>query len=273
MSSSERPTASIIELATDPGLVRKAVEKERAARRGGPGWLGITPRYNAQAILKLGDAACEAQVHERSPAYRAGIRTGDLIEAMTVLGLGIVHLDNLESLGLRAGTELGIKFLRPNATGRTDAMAVVVKLAPWPRNRSWEVRQRVAAGARVKKTERPKFLAEMLDYLREVISSPHTRALAYCYLSALLLKRDNERHDGVWESYGESAKSLGVTARTVNDLALTLRHFGVLKLIERPTPKRNSNLVQIVWPDRNKSVAPARPVPFPPPARTRRVRL
>lgn len=265
--------ASIIDLINNPKLVSSEIERERAARRGAPGWLGITPRYDPQAVLAFGDGACVAEVHPRSPAWRAGLRTGDVIEPISVPGIGQVPLENFDTLRLPARTEIGVKFFRPNATGRrSSAMAVVVKLAPWPRTRQWETGPRVAPGRRVTKKDRPKFLADTLDYLRDVIPSPQTRHLAYSYLSMLLLKRDNDRNRGVWETYSQSASFLGVTARTVNDLSLMLRWFGVLKLLEWPTPERNSNLVEIAWPERNKIVrSPA--VPPPPAGKVRRIRL
>lgn len=78
------------------------VERERAARRGAPGWLGITPRYDPQAVLAFGDGACVGEVQPRSPAWRAGVRMGDVIEPINVPGIGQVPLENFDTLRLAA---------------------------------------------------------------------------------------------------------------------------------------------------------------------------
>jgi hypothetical protein len=214
-------------------------------------------------------------VHERSPAYKAGIRTGDLVEAISVPDMGSVSLEKFDTLDVPARTEVGVEFYHPGGAARRGRkLAVTARLAPWPRTRQWETRRRTAPGRRVMKRDRPRFLAEMLGYLREMIEAPGTFARAYCYLSLLALKHDNDKHRGIWASYRESAKHLGITARTVNDLALMLRWFGVIRVLQWPTPERNTNLVELCWPARVKaSTGHLPPALRQPTSKIRRVRL
>jgi len=213
-------------------------------------------------------------VHPRSPARKAEVRSGDIVEAISVPGVGRLSLDQFGALNVPARTIIGVEFYRPGACGRPGRkLAVEVKLVPWPRTRQWETRPRVAPGRRIMKPDRPRFLAEMLGYLREMIAAPSTFARAYCYLSLLILKHDNDKHRGIWASYRESAKRLGITARTVNDLALMLRWFGVVRVLQWPTPERNTNLVEICWPTRGQTVGRPSPVAPPQSNKVRRVRL
>jgi hypothetical protein len=262
----------VVDLVANPKGVASAIERERAARRGAPGWLGLILRYKSQAVLAFGDGVVEVEVHPRSPAYRAGMRTGDVTEQINVPDIGQVPLENFEALKLPAGTLVGVKFFRPGATGHHAGwLATYFKLARWPRTRRWETHPLVAPGRRVVKEDRTKFLSEMRCYLRAVIPA-RTAALAYCYLDLLVRFHDNDAKPGVWPTYADSAKRLGISRRTVSDLAQMLKWFGVLKLLEGPTLERNSNLWEVCWPLRNEAAWQPPPVP-PPPNGIRRVRL
>ena len=125
------------------------------------------------------------------------------IGPISVSGIGQVPLAAFDTLRLSARTEIGVKFfVQPPPGRRAGAMAAVIKLAPWPRTRQWETGPRVVlAVASPRREIRPKFLAETLDYLREVIPSPQTRALAYSVFEyASCLSCDNDRNRGVWET-------------------------------------------------------------------------
>jgi hypothetical protein len=263
----------IVDLVANPKRVASAIERERAARRGTPGWLGLIPRYKSQAVLAFGDGVVEVEVHPRSPAYRAGMRTGDVIKPINAGDVGQVPLENFDALRLPAGTPVGVEFFRPGATGHNaDWLATYFKLARWPRTRRWETHPRVTPGHRVMKKDRTKFLAEMRRYLREIIPT-RTFAWAYCYLDLLVRFHDNDDNPGVWPTYADSAKRLGISRRTVSDLAQMLKWFGVLKLLEGPTQERNSNLWEVCWPLRNEAARQPPPVPPPPLNEIRRVRL
>ena len=262
---------NIVDLATNPKRLGRAIERERASKQGRQGWLGLTPRYNIQAEIAFGDVV-EVEVHPRSRAYKIGnLRTGDLIKQLiSVDGVGEVSIENFNSCKFLAGTSVGVHFVRSRAG---PWMTTTFKLGPWPQTRTWEVRQRIAPGRRVMKKDRSRFFGEIQPFLREMIPAPRTYAHALSYLARLLFKHDRDENLGVWPSYTDSAKFLGITSRTVNDIALMLRHFGVLKIVELPNEKHNSILYEITWPQSNKSARQPPPVPAPPSSTVRRIRL
>jgi C-terminal processing protease CtpA/Prc len=110
---SSRP--NIIELLAKPKLAAMLVERERAARRPVLGWSGLAMRFDPQ-IAMFGDRV-EVTVHPKSSAYRAGMRTGDVVIGgkIHVAGYGDVPLQNLDRLKLPAGTEITVRFCRPGA--------------------------------------------------------------------------------------------------------------------------------------------------------------
>jgi hypothetical protein len=254
---------SIIDLLANPKRVATLAERERTARRGAPGWHGLALRFEPQ-ISMFGELV-EITAHPRSPAYQAGLRNGDKIGPFHVPGIGEVLLQNIYAKKLPAGTEVEVPFFRPGAAGRLAGKTTVAfKLARWPRMPEWEKKAQVACGKRVAKTERLQFLERMVDYLRDSIPSSSTAAQATRYLLLLITRYDNPKHKGVWPTHGTIAKSLGLSRRRVHDLDLMLRWFGVLRLLSWPTRNRNSNLLEITWPDPNMTIEPKPTVPTPP---------
>jgi len=247
---------SVINLVAHPQKAAAAAERERA-KRNAPGFHGMARRLNPQAKLFFEDTT-EVEVYRRSPASKAGIRTGDLVKAITVLEFGTVSLDHFHQHAFAAGTRIGVEILRPTARGQHRLLAFSITLARLPRQRQWELRPRVSPGPRVKQKERAAFLTKMLSrqgaegfepgYLSTVIPAHQTRALAYEYLSVLLLRFDNDKHRGVWPSHETVARLLGTTARTTYELQRMLLWFGVLRLVEGRGSKRASNLCEITWP-------------------------
>jgi hypothetical protein len=279
---------SLVRLLESPRARKTAIERERAARRGAPGWLGITRRDDTQAALDLNSAEVFAiDVHPRSLAYRAGLRGGFLMQDGIHVEGHVIPLQNFDGAKFPAGTEVGVNYFDPHQSGRHagDLLSTYFKLSRWPRLRPWEAQPRVANGPRVMKRERAAFLSKMRPYLRQAITSPRngTRGErrtawmpAFCFLSYLVLDCDNDEHAGVWPAHAESARALGLSVRTVNDLAQMLCHFGVLKRLELPTRGRNSNLYEITQPLCHKPgprSAPVPPPPTPPRPQTKIVRL
>jgi hypothetical protein len=142
--------------------------------------------------------------------------------------------------------------------------AIAFKLARWPRMPEWEKKPQVACGKRVLPKERLQFLAAMISYLRDNIPAPSVAAQAYRYVAFLLTVRENEKKKGIYTKHKTSAAALGVSRRTVLDLDLRLRWFGVLRLVEKPTDQRNCNLIEITWPDPHKLIQPRPTAPAPP---------
>jgi len=282
-SAHDPKTASVIELITNPKRVKSELERERAARRGVPGWLGITPHHDEQAILSLDDGVTTICVHERSHAFRARLRTGFQIKDGIYYEGQPIPLEAFDARRLPAGTMVGVHYRNPAAHGRHSGewLSTFFKLSKWPRVRAWETRPRIAHGYRVDKKDRAKFLAEMIGYLQEMIPAPRGGPaerrtgwfIGYAYLSFLVLVRDNPKRPGVWGRQVDTAKLLGISTRTVNDIVQMLGWFGVLRRISYPTPERSSNLYEITWPQRHLIARRPTPVPAPPPGAVRRVRV
>jgi hypothetical protein len=271
---------SVIELIANPKRAARLAERERAARRGAPGWLGITPRENPQTAM-FDDDIVEVEV---SPRFRCPVRTGNLVKPLYVPGKGRVPLKNFPTLALPTGTIVGIEFCDPSATGTTRAgwMNTEISLARWPRTRPWETRPHVEPGDRVLKKDRCKFLAEMFYYLQDVIPAPSTGAgndrrtswlVLFSYLCFMIVVRDNDANPGVWGRQTDIAKELRLSARSVNDFHQILSWFGIIKRLSYPTPNRDSNLYEICWPRRYVVAAQPKPVPPPPADSVRRIRL
>lgn len=126
-------SGGIVDLISDPRRIAVEIERERAARRGATGWLGITARDSAQGQLTFADGVFEAEIHPRGPAYRARLRTGDAVTAIIVASEKIA-LDDFYALKLPVRTEIGIEFVRALTNG-PRRLATTLKLAPWPRTR------------------------------------------------------------------------------------------------------------------------------------------
>jgi hypothetical protein len=271
--------ASVIELLADPQRTARLAERERAARRGAPGFFGITPRENPQ-VRMFDDDTVEAEVNSR---FRCPVRTGNLVKPIYVPGHGRVPLRDIPALALPVGTLVGVEYCDPTASGaRAKWMLTEISLMPWPRIRPWETRPRVEPGERVLKNDRRKFVAEMFFYLRDVIPAPSADLgkdrrtswlVLFSYLTFMVLVRDNNENPGVWGRQVDIADELRLSARSINDFHQILSWFGILKRLSYPTPNRDSNLYQICWPQRHVSAPQPKPVPPPPESTIRRARL
>lgn len=219
-----RKPPSIVELITNSQTVRSEREKERATRRAAPGWSGLALRFDPQ-ITMFGDRV-EVTVHPKSPAYREGMRTGDvIIGRIHAPGYGEVPLQNLDQLKLQADTQIEVRFYRPGTTGHlANETTIVFKLARWPRMPEWEKNSsQVACGKHVAWNERLQYLFAMVAYLRDKIPSSSTAAQATRYLLLLVGHMNEKRVDkGVWPKHKTSAAALNLARRTVLDLSLTL---------------------------------------------------
>ena len=144
---SSRP--NIVELLANPKRAATLAERERAARRGAPGWLGSTARDNPQTALMI-DGVREIEVHPRSSGYTKGhLRTGYMMIGGIETAGREYSLEDFERERFPAGTEVGIEYYDPNATGRrARRRSTYFKLSKWPRVRPWETRPRVEPGER-----------------------------------------------------------------------------------------------------------------------------
>jgi hypothetical protein len=262
--------SALTDLLANPQRAAALAERERAARNA-PGWLGITAEPNLQRVL-FPEGETRIEVHERSPAYKAGLRTGNVIKPIEVDGVGAVPLEKFYTQNFPAGTEVGVEFCRPGVTGRHSGYQNIrFKLARWPCDRWWQRQMRVAPGPRVTRKDRGKFLGEMMayrknrevvpGYLAKTIPSPQTRALAFSCLGFLAHVLDNEKNRGVWPRHNTIAAILGVSRRTVLTLMQILCWFGVLRRLQGPTHERNSCLYEICWPLCDQPAQQPQPVP------------
>ena len=253
-----KPAASLTDLLANPKRVKSELERELAARRGAPGFLGLTARPRPQTLLSIVGDMIEVEVHKQSNAYRAGQRTGDLIQRIAVDGVTVPLTDFYERQ-FPVGTVVGTEFVRPSSAPGRRGMALSFKLGPWPRTRKWETQPRVACGAHVPPNRRLSFLAAMIPYLQEMVPTPREGArgarrtgwlVVYAYLSFVVTKRDNEGKGGFWGRLEDAAKNLQLSTRTINDCRQMLCHFGVLRRVAFPSRACNSNKYEITYPER-----------------------
>jgi hypothetical protein len=77
----------------------------------------------------------------------------------------------------------------------------------------------------------------------------------------------------VWGRQNDTARHLGLSVRTINDLAQMLCWAGVLRRLSYPTRLRDSNLYEVTRPLLYQTATQPPPVPAPPSGSVRRVRL
>jgi hypothetical protein len=264
---------NIVELLANPKRASELAQRERAARRGAPGFLGITRLETDQSALF--DDASPIGVHPRSAAHVNGhLRSGVvMLGGVSVAGENFT-LEEFEERRFPAGTEVGIQYVDLAVGGRRgDPLATFFKIGRWPRTRTWETRPQIAHGRRVMKKDRYKFAAAMLPYLQQALGLPKCGVgnerrtgwfAAYAYLCFLMFVRDNDKTMGVWGRQSNAAEALGVSVRTINDITQQLYWCGVLRRLSYPTRERCSNMYEITWPDPHKPASQPAGVPEPP---------
>jgi Helix-turn-helix domain len=241
------PTA-LEQLLADPEKLKAAIETERRAKLPPQGWSGLSvlARADWQLSLQLGDNVRQCDVAPRSPAYRAGIRTGNFIRPIRINGAEGLPVDDLDAVALPAGQKIVVEFCRHDRGRASGWLPVEITLARPPRVPTipaWKKLAPTPSGQRVRRVERTKFLKRMGEH-------PEVTAIMLKALNLAALKYDNDRNIGLWPSYSTWARDLGRSRRTVIEIVARLRHLGILKVVSGPSRQRSSNVYQITWPGR-----------------------
>ena len=240
------PTAGLLSLA-DPKNINAAIEEERRAKAK-PGWLGITVKARCddwQLCLRHG--VQQVEVDPRSSPYRdAGMRNNDFFKSIQIDGAPEITLDEFDSLTPPppVGSKAIIRFYR-RGTGRASGwlLGAATLTAP-PRilaTPEWKKSPAVPCGRRVRKEDRPKFIAAVSK--RRDFTSAMVRAI-----TVLLFNFDNAGREGFWPSYATMAEAFGCSRPYAIELVKRLQWVGVIKLVEGPMSIRPTNLFMITWP-------------------------
>jgi hypothetical protein len=241
-------STSLEQLLEDPDKLRAAIEAERRAKLPPPGWSGLSvlARADWQLSLQLGDNVRQCDIAPRSPAYRAGIRTGNFVRPIRINGAEGLPVDDLDAVALLAGQKIIVEFCRHDRGRASGWLPVEITLARPPRVPEIPTWKRLAptpSGQRVRRGERTRFLKRMGEH-------PEVTAIMLKALSLAVFKYDNDANIGFWPSYSTWAHDLGRCRRTVIEIVARLRHLGILKVVSGPSSQRSSNVYQITWPGR-----------------------
>jgi hypothetical protein len=215
---------------------------------------GISPariENDWKLINDLGGDAMKVVVVTRSPAWRAGLRTGDYLISASPSATTELAPAALLELPLPLGTEIFLRAFRPQTRQTMESTAILgaVPGQPVPK---WRTCPACAAGERVLKKGRPQFRAEMAG-------NPRIKGAAFKLLVLLMDKYDNDQC-GAFPSYDTIAGEFGVSRRRVMSLVNQLEHAGVLRVLRRQDGAiHKTNVFQRCWPvgwRRNVSMMP-----------------
>jgi hypothetical protein len=236
-------------MSQDSSLTQSGHSVRQALTAYTPGWSGLSvlARANWQLSLALGDGVRQVEVSPRSPAYRAGIRTGNFVRAISLDGASGLPLDDLDAVALACGEKIIVQFCRHERGRASGWMPVELTLAAIPRIPTvpaWKKLAPVPCGSRVRRLERAKFINKMRE-------RPDVTAAMLKALSLALFKYDNEANEGFWPSYERWARDLNCSRRAAIVVVNRLRWIGAIKMISGPTKHRSTNLYQVTWPGRS----------------------
>jgi len=213
------------------------------------GWLGVAPmtiEIDVQLVLALGGIHVrKVMVTRKSPAWKAGARTGDYLQSVSPSPTAEIPFDEFEAMGLPNGTEVYLKLYRPQHRAR---MILCAKLCARPEDRAlpkWKMRPPVPPGRHVKRNERHQYEAAMATH-------PLMSSLGFRILMRILKKYDGP--NGAYPSYETLSRDMSKSRRWVIEQVQRLASIGTLHVVKNgaPTsgrPDRRSNMLRPCWPE------------------------
>lgn len=137
--------------AARPMMVTSIVPTRRRGRLA-IGWHGIREamiqidQLLVSELLLEGYDAQKVFIEPRSPARKADLRTGDYVVSISTSPVADMSLAKFDALGLPAGTEVFVKFVRPGRATRVIRTTIIrLRRQPGPpRPRWWQRGPRVA---------------------------------------------------------------------------------------------------------------------------------
>jgi len=140
-----RPQSASIQLELDlpsdaparPSAVAIQVKSARRKRGAAIGWHGMTPAtlevdWRLANALSPGGQAVKILVDARSPARKAGLRTGDYVVSISPSPTENLSLTDFNALCLPAGSEVFVRFHRPGRERVRDVQTTVLRLREQP---------------------------------------------------------------------------------------------------------------------------------------------
>ncbi len=239
-SDAPRPSAA--------ALLMTGAQRKRGAAVG---WHGITPAlieidWRLASELSPEGHAVKVLVAARSPARKAGLRTGDYVVSVSPSPTENLSLTDFDALSLPSGSEVFVKFHRPGRERVRDIQTTVVRLREQPKVPKaprWQQIPRVAYGPEVRPDERKRFVAEMAVH-------PHMKALGHRILVRLLMHYDGE--NGIYPSYRTIARDVNCRRKeTAMEQIARLSWLGVIEVLKGAGIKTKSgptNRFIIHWP-------------------------
>ena len=234
-----------------PAAVTPIAARRRTAQAAAVGWHGIivaTLEVDWKLALELSPdgLACKVLILPRSPAQKAGLRSGDYVVSASPSPVADMALADLEARALPPGTDVYLKFHRPGWR-RLEIQPALMRLRDPPKpakSPSWKKFKRVAFGAEVARDDRRRFLSEMSTH-------PRMSPLGLKILTRLVLHYDGP--NGIYPSYARIARDVRIKQKhTVTENISRLEWLGVVE-IERFMGVRTNggftNRLRIHWPE------------------------
>jgi hypothetical protein len=197
-----------------------------------PGWLGLEALDRGvdwKTIVALGAETVCVRVDVRSPAKKAGLRTGDY-----VIEINTATFEAFHAGGLQPGTRAVIKAWRD---GQVIWGEATISLRPKPARK--EKLSVVPCGADVARNDR-------LKWLTHVTGDP-VLLVADKALAARLMVRYANRSGVSWPGIKRLAADLGVARRTIDYSIQRLHRAGYVD-IKSGKKEGRSNEYTLTWP-------------------------
>jgi hypothetical protein len=220
-----------------------------------PGWCGLeemTIGVDGQLCVDLAAGGLwptRVIVARGSPAYAAGMRSGDYLLSISPSPIERLSLGQLKALGLPPGTEVFAKFCRPGRGKAHDITTTVLRLRAQPKPKDppvWKRKPKTACGESVGRSGQ-----ERHRYDRMIREHPLVSALGYRLLAHLL--KEYHGPNGAFPSYGRLACEVHCTKRGAIKQLVLLNWLGLVEVIKRGgsgagRADRRTNRYRICWP-------------------------
>jgi hypothetical protein len=216
-----------------------------------PGWYGLGLAkleidWQLAAKLAPDGEAVKVTVAPRSPARRAGIRTGDYVTSVSPRQHAGMSLLEFDAGKHPAGTVAFVKYYRPTwRDPRHIELALVTLSAPPgpPKQKWWERLPRCDPGEEVQRDQRKNFLGQMAAHR-------HITKLGVRLLTRML--HHYQGRLGICPSYRSLMQDMGTRRRaTVIEHMHALEWVGVVEVETGagvPTRDGRTNAYRITWP-------------------------
>jgi hypothetical protein len=241
------PSGPELKTSADHPPIRAARPKHSTA----VGWHGMRVASIEVDWRLIGELTPEGQavkvvVAARSPASRAGLRTGDYIVSVSPSPTDEMSLADFDARGLPPGSDAYVKFHRPAKGTRREIEIAAIrlrKLPPSPKTPPWQRTPRIAFGPKVMRDERSKFEAQMATH-------PRMSSLGFRILVRMIRYYDGPL--GLCPSYARLARDVGCKRRAAINQINRLGWLGVVDIVKKAGLRGKggtTNQFTIHWPE------------------------